>query len=201
MQSAFSQSSYVLCGCHRIRDHCYLSDTLFIPVLLASEVPASSQIPFIQACHLQPLSWVRGAFNNLQVVSIQVYPSHSCQTVNLVVDDCLALTVTGDHRIVTDIVGRRSKTVLAERLKFGDHILCSVDHKVEARILTHVGKVRSTVDIVRIRFKPDEPVEAFNLPAGIILSKGQATARRSRYRPPASDNDVISIPDTDYSGF
>lgn len=196
-------------GHPRSQRHCYLSGTLFLSAGSRHAAPSISELQLVPAQHLELHSWVRGAFGMVQVVAIEIHSGQRCKLVELSVDGRPSLTVTGNHRIVTAIRGRRTTTALAERLQPGGQILCSswqgestpAAPPAVPVVLRGVRTCTHAADVVLVRFQPDEPVEAFDL-SSTILSKGHVPLRRGRRRHRhALDADVVSIPDTEYDGW
>jgi len=205
--SNFSHISCLSAGSSPNAQHrCYLSGTLFLSAPERHEAPSIADLQLVPATQLQLHSWVRGAFGMVQVSAIQVDPMRTCRLFQLCVDGRPLLTVTESHRIVVAIDGRRTSVVLAEELQPGDQILCSnwsgdlgsAACPVVPMLLRDVRSFSLAVDVVLVRFQPDEPVEAFDL-SSAILSKGYAPGRRGgRRRRQERTAEVASIPDTEY---
>jgi hypothetical protein len=99
-----------------------------------------------------------------------------------------SLAVTSSHRIMIHRAGR-VQAVAAGTLRVGDHVCCQggVQELVEIRPLRSDEPMSSghEIEVVQIRFHPDEAVEACLPPSDSILSKGFAwpQARRSHKKP------------------
>jgi len=152
--------------------------------------------------------------NVLEVQSIRVVPPQLQPLVELKAGHDAAsasvLMVTASHRVMIQR-GRFEQTIPAGSLQQGDHVHCSGGRLEE---LVSVRAVTEEVEVIEVRFHPDEPVEAF-CPA--ILSKGHGwprTTRRSKCRRRNSDEEIsitniqenhdadnVSIPDTEDSWY
>jgi len=182
-------------------NRCFLANTLFKIV-----DPGGNDTWLCRAEHLDRGMQVRGLYRNLNIESAKVQKGQQCELVELNVgDDTPPLTVTGNHRVVTELCGASSKTRKAMELEEGDVVCCSSGGY---KTLTDVRKSTAVVDIVAVRFKPDEPVKAFDVQhldtnssgTRAILSKGQKRIRRGGMRPSGfSSADMWSIPETEDS--
>lgn len=92
--------------------------------------------------------------------------------------------------------------VPAEKLKVGDLVM--VDGLPTP--LTEVGYMVEKVDVMKIAFYPDLPVNVFHKPGGCIASKGHKKhhhvaghrgGKNRRGRPGKGPEDLQSIPDTE----
>eukprot|EP00930_Biecheleria_cincta_P035157 TRINITY_DN24206_c0_g2_i1.p1 TRINITY_DN24206_c0_g2~~TRINITY_DN24206_c0_g2_i1.p1 ORF type:complete len:613 (-),score=100.27 TRINITY_DN24206_c0_g2_i1:338-2176(-) len=78
------------------------------------------------------------------------------------------LTVTTDHRVLTTGTDGVYSETEAGKLKVGDIVWCGQRQQA----LTKVSQYNSNVQVVEVRFQPDDPVETFMVPKWGILNLG-----------------------------
>jgi len=138
---------------------CYTKDTLF----------QTSLDCYTTAAKLKEYDTVLGASGNrLTVVSKQVHERMKRKLVTLRTTQS-ELTVTADHRVVIRGVDGVLSENVAGNLKKGDLVLCGALEQKLTKVMSFVANV----EVVELRFDPDDPVETFKAPRWGILTKGQ----------------------------
>jgi len=127
----------------------------------------------------------------LRVRSIALHPLQEQSLVELHAINQAVLTVTRDHRVMVER-GPHAQTMPAVQLRVGDRVYSTGEERKE---LVEIRELTEEVQVVQVRFMPDEPVEVFMPP---ILSKGHGWCRSTRRGHGNADTaDVVSIPETE----